>query len=82
MTEGICVVGVMVDNRDAHAKQVQDVLTQHGRHILNRSGIPHPDDPNKGIILVTMLCALEEKEKMENELNAIPEVQTHCMRFE
>ena len=81
MEMGICVVGIVVDHRKAHAKDVQEVLSQYSSVILNRNGIPHPDQPEQGIITLTLRCNTEEKEKLERELNQIPDVCTQCMRL-
>jgi len=42
MERGICIVGILVDERANHAPEVQQVLTKHGSQILSRNGIPDP----------------------------------------
>jgi len=80
LQRGICIVGVLVDERACHAPEVQQVLTRHGSRILSRNGIPDPGR-QRGIITLTMQGSDEERQSLENDLGRIHgvSVKSFCL---
>ncbi len=70
INKGICIVGLMVDERADHAPEVQEVLTKYGSNIISRSGIPDPGR-QRGIITLTMQAHDNERQSLENDLSGI-----------
>jgi len=70
LERGICIMGILVDERANHAPEVQQVLTRHGSQILSRSGIPDPGR-QRGIITLTMQAYDSERQNLENDLKKI-----------
>lgn len=80
MERGICIVGILVDERASHAPEVQQVLTKHGSQILSRNGIPDPGR-QRGIITLTMQANDSERQNLENDLKMIDgiSVKSFCL---
>lgn len=80
MKRGICVVGLLVDERACHAPEVQVVLTRHGSRILSRNGIPDPGR-QRGIITLTIQATDDERQCLENDLQQITgvSVKSFCL---
>lgn len=80
MERGIIVVSLLVEERVAHAPEVQGILTRYGKQILNRSGIPAPSK-DKGIITLVMVASEQERIEMEQELQKIKGVKVRTVSF-
>ncbi len=80
MNDGICIVGIIVEDRTHEAPRVQEILTEHNDAILSRSGIPLPNR-DAGLITITMECTAKEREELMGALGALEHVETQCMRF-
>ena len=80
MNDGICIVGIIVEDRTHEAPRVQEILTEHNDAILSRSGIPLPNR-DAGLITITMECTAKEREELMGALGALKHVETQCMRF-
>lgn len=80
MKRGICIMGLLVDERTCHAPEVQTVLTRHGSRILSRNGIPEPGR-QRGIITLTMQASDEERQNLENDLKSVRgvSVKSFCL---
>lgn len=74
------ILGILVDQRDAQAPTVQEVLTRYGSAILSRSGIPAPTR-SRGIITITLQADPEVSHQLEQELTAIGGVQARTMNL-
>ena len=74
------IVGILVDNRPEHAPEVQRVITDFGRCILGRFGIPDPGDRD-GLITLVMECDEETRRQMIKRLEDIPGVSLNHMHI-
>lgn len=80
MSEGIFVVGILVENRGTHGPDVQEVLTRYGSVILSRNGIPDPSR-SRGIITLTMQAEKVDTEKLTAELGKIDGVHAQAVQL-
>jgi len=64
------VMGILVDERDRHAPELQKILTKYGSIILCRNGIPDHEH-QRGIITLTIKASSQEKEAFEKELSRL-----------
>lgn len=80
MERNIIVVSLLVEERVAHAPEVQGILTRYGKQILNRSGIPAPSK-DKGIITLVMVATEQERLELEKSLQQVNGVQVRTVSF-
>ena len=81
MQRDIYIVGLMIDERDQKAPNVQQIITRYGSSILCRNGIPSPSR-ERGIITLTMEAYPEEYNEMEQELRQIKGVTVESIHFQ
>jgi putative iron-only hydrogenase system regulator len=79
MKKEINIVGILVDQRAEHAPEVQRVISDFGRCVLGRFGIPSPDD-NHGLITLVMECDEETSRQLIGRLASIPAVSLNHMQ--
>lgn len=66
----IYVMGILVDERDRQAPELQKILPKYGSMILCRNGIPD-HKRQRGIITLTIKANSQGKEAFEKELNQL-----------
>jgi putative iron-only hydrogenase system regulator len=76
----LTIFGIMVDNRDENAPNMQEVITRYGRDIVCRMGIP---SPSKAQGLVTLVFEGEPKQAttFRKELEDISGIAVQTMSF-
>jgi len=72
------VIGIRVDDRDDHATSVQKVLTNYGKKISGRFGVPALDK-NDGLIAVIMEADSEDVQSFTADLRNIQGVAVNSM---
>jgi len=80
MSDGIYLMGILVEERAVHGPEVQEVLTRYGSMILNRSGIPDPSR-KRGIISVTFQADQADADKFHRDLLRVPGVRAEAVRL-
>lgn len=80
MTASLTVFGIMVDNRDEKAPDMQEVITKYGRDIIGRMGIP---SPSKEQGLITLIFEGDSKKAtvFRKELEDISGITVQTMSF-
>ncbi|HBF39525.1 MAG TPA: hypothetical protein DDW50_19675 [Firmicutes bacterium] len=80
MATGLTVFGIMVDQRDQNAPDMQEVITKYGRDIIGRMGVP---SPSKEQGLITLIYEGESKNVtvFRKELEDISGVTVQTMTF-
>ena len=80
MSAGLTVFGIMVDNRDQNAPDMQEVITKYGQDIIGRMGVP---SPSKKQGLITLIYEGESKNAttFRKELEDISGVTVQTMTF-
>lgn len=80
MERNIIVLSMVVEERVAHAAEVQNVITRYGKQVLNRSGIPAPSK-DKGIITMVMMATEDERKELEQDLQKVKGVEVRTVSF-
>lgn len=79
------IMGIQIDNRDADAVKVQELLTNHGCIIKTRLGIHEAAShmcSSSGLILIEFLPDCEnEVEKLESALAELNDITVKKMVF-
>ncbi len=70
-------VGIIIDNRTAHASAVNDVLTEHGKLIKARMGVNATDDC--ATIALTVEASTDELGVLTGKLGSLPGVSVKSM---
>ena len=80
MADPLTIFGIMVDNRDEIAPNMQEVITKYGRDIICRMGVP---SPSKEQGLVTLIFEGEPKQAttFRKELEDISGITVQTMSF-
>jgi hypothetical protein len=78
MEKRLTVMGILVDNRPEIAPDVQRVLTDFGKCILGRFGVPDPGGRD-GLITLAMECDEETCTQMVKRLKGIEGVSFNHM---
>jgi putative iron-only hydrogenase system regulator len=80
LATGLTVFGIMVDQRDQNAPDMQEVITKYGRDIIGRMGVP---SPSKEQGLITLIYEGESKNVtvFRKELEDISGVTVQTMTF-
>jgi putative iron-only hydrogenase system regulator len=80
LTASLTVFGIMVDNRDEKAPDMQEVITKYGRDIIGRMGIP---SPSKEQGLITLIFEGDSKKAtvFRKELEDISGITVQTMSF-
>ncbi len=80
------LMAIRIENREASAVKIQQVLTKHGCKIRMRLGIHDQDDPNvcslSGTLIVQLCCTAEEGRAVEADLVKIDGVKAKFVNFE
>lgn len=79
MKREITVIGILVDQRAEHAPDVQRVISDFGRCVLGRFGIPAPDESH-GLITLVMECDTETSRQFISRLEQIPAISLNHMQ--
>ncbi|MBT9134858.1 MAG: hypothetical protein DDT37_01312 [Firmicutes bacterium] len=79
MKKEISIVGLLVDQRAEHAPDVQRILSDFGRCVLGRFGIPAHDE-NHGLITLVMECDEETSRQLIQRLEQIPALSLNHMQ--
>lgn len=82
--EQLVVLGVMVQEREKLAVQLQDIFSKYGCCIKTRLGLNELDIPEKGsagLIILELMGDLEECMRLENEIQALEGVIVRKMTF-
>ena len=74
------VLGIHIVNREEHAVEVQEVLTQYGKQIKTRLGLHDDICAENGLILLE-LCDSDESVVMIEKLSLIKGVECKQMDF-
>lgn len=72
------IIGIRVDDRDDHATSVQKILTNYGKEISGRFGIP-THDKHDGLITVIMQSDAEVVHQFTSDLRNIDGVSVSSM---
>jgi len=72
------VIGIRVDDRDDHAASVQKVLTNYGKKISGRFGVP-AHDKHDGLITLIMEADSEDVQSFTADLRNIEGVAVNSM---
>ncbi|OFI07779.1 hypothetical protein CLOACE_01270 [Clostridium acetireducens DSM 10703] len=76
------IMALTIEPRNAHAVDVQDVLTKHGCIIKTRLGL-HEADQNmcsqKGLIILQLHGDIEKVEELKKDLEIIEGVKVNYM---
>ncbi|NLA74992.1 MAG: hypothetical protein GX846_05950 [Deltaproteobacteria bacterium] len=78
------ICGIHITKRLKHAVQVQEVLTEFGKHIKTRLGLHEPDakgGPN-GLLLIEYVGSSASFKKFTEKLGAITGVEVQEMIFD
>jgi len=74
------IVGIRVDDRDDHAASVQKVLTNYGKKISGRFGVP-TSNKEDGLIAVVMEASENEVQRFTGDLRSIEGVIVSSMNI-
>lgn len=80
MTASLTVFGIMVDNRDEKAPDMQEVITKYGRDIIGRMGIPSPSK-EQGMITLIFEGDSKKATVFRKELEDISGITVQTMSF-
>jgi putative iron-only hydrogenase system regulator len=80
MNPSLTVFGIMVENRDENAPDMQEVITKYGRNIIGRMGVPSPSK-EKGLITLIYEGASEKATVFRKELEDISGITVQTMAF-
>lgn len=72
------IMGILVDNRNACAPKVQEILTKHGCIIKARLGLHEVDEKqcyDEGLIILQLCGSDGEIEELQKELNSLERVK-------
>ncbi len=75
MKEGsIAEIAIIIQNREAAAQQVNEILTQYGNFIVTRLGVPFRE---RGLYLISIVLEATEDEirALTERLEQVPEVK-------
>lgn len=78
------IIGLNVGNRESTARLVQKILTMYGCSIRTRLGLHDPagkQSSQGGLILLELIGEQEEWNRLEQELQEIPELEIQKMDF-
>jgi hypothetical protein len=75
------IVGVHIEDREAHAVRVQEVFTQFGAQIKTRLGMHDDICPTNGLILLEMADTPQTTQMIE-VVGAIEGIDCQAMMFE
>ncbi len=80
----LTILGLVVENKEKNAQQLQDIFTKYGCTIKTRLGINEIDFPEKenaGLIILELMGDKEECLRLENQLHALDQVLVRKMTF-
>jgi putative iron-only hydrogenase system regulator len=80
MASNLTVFGIMVDNRDEKAPDMQEVITKYGRDIIGRMGVPSPSK-EQGLITLIYEGKSEKATVFRKELEDISGITVQTMTF-
>jgi putative iron-only hydrogenase system regulator len=80
LTASLTVFGIMVDNRDEKAPDMQEVITKYGRDIIGRMGIPSPSK-EQGMITLIFEGDSKKATVFRKELEDISGITVQTMSF-
>lgn len=78
------IMGIVIDPRNTHAVDVQNILTRHGCIIKTRLGLHETSDDScshKGTILLQLCGSNEEIGILEKDLLKIDDVRVNKMEI-
>lgn len=84
MAEGICIIGIKINDRIKEAGKVQQVLTDYGCSIKTRLGLHEVTDDHcstTGLILLELTGTQRDQDKLKEELGAIQGITLKRMDF-
>ena len=79
------LMGILISKRNACAKTVQDILTQHGCIIRVRLGLHDGVGDactEEGLVILQLSGAMEEIQALQDALNTIPGVTAEKLKLE
>lgn len=80
MAAPISIIGIMVNERDEVAPELQEVITKFGRDILGRMGVPSSSKEN-GLITLIYEGELDQVGTFHRELEQVPGITVQSMSF-
>jgi putative iron-only hydrogenase system regulator len=80
MTVPLWIMGILVDDRDKVAPEIQEAITKYGSEILCRMGIPGPKK-QKALITLVIESDLDQLTSFRRELDAIPGLSVQTLSF-
>lgn len=80
MAAPISVIGIMVNERDDVAPELQEVITKFGRDILGRMGVPSSNKEN-GLITLIYEGELNQVSVFHRELEKVQGITVQTMSF-
>jgi hypothetical protein len=82
--ERLKILGIMVQEKEKLALQLQRIFTKYGCSIKTRLGLNELDIPevgNAGLIILELMGDEEECQRLENELQVLEGVTVRKMTF-
>lgn len=80
MSIPLTVFGIMVDNRNENAPEMQEVITKYGRDIICRMGVPSPSK-EKGFITLVYEGEPKDATTFRKELEDVAGITVQTMSF-
>jgi len=71
-------IGIIVENRAAHAREVNDLLSRYGHLIVARTGVPYAE---RGCAVISLVvdASTDEIGELTGRLGSIPDVSVKSM---
>lgn len=73
MNKRIGVVGIVIDDRDKVAKEVNEILSRYGKLIIGRLGVPRDED-NMGVIALLVKGTTDDIGALTGELGSLKKI--------
>lgn len=73
MNKRIGVVGIVIDDRDKVAKEVNEILSRYGKLIIGRLGVPRDED-NMGVIALLVEGTTDDIGALTGELGSLKKI--------
>jgi len=71
-------IGIIVEHRDVHAAQVNELLTKYGHLVIARTGVPHCRG-GAAVISLVVDATTDEIGELTGKLGSIPGVSVKSM---
>ena len=78
MTKRIGEIAIIIDSREAAAKDVNEILTQYGDFIIARMGVPYREK-NLHIISIVIEATTDEIGALTGRLGQVPHVKVKSL---